>query len=180
MPKQFKVTNMAEAEPLTFQLVDQRGVVIPGPGPEQSFRASPRPRLDLVQAMVDAVVVHEGTGFKAYNLDILRRVITESLIVEEWVPPQVDGNEGAWRPAPDRHRFEQVLDSDRWTVRIDTLGEIAVWLVEETTSHPTGGLSRSADGPVDTSVISTVAGPSPASTGPNGSTTAPVGSTPST
>lgn len=145
--KQFGVIANDDHAPIPFELVDDKGRSL------GTFRATPKPRLDIAEMMAQAVSLKEG--IRVYNANILTHCLREFLIKEEFRDVGADshGNpQMQWVQADDGARMDAIIRSDRVSVRIETLGEIVMWLLEETTGHPTGGSGPSSAGPTDSAL----------------------------
>lgn len=123
--KTFTAQSTKHLPLISFDIADDTGTVV------GSFRATPKPRLDVAQMLATAVQLQEGN--RIFNLDIIATAIREMLVTRVW-----SDEANAWLPADDRDRFNQLLVSDEYAIPIEQLGAICMWLMEETTGHPTG------------------------------------------
>lgn len=130
--KRYGVISNEGAQPYEFELFDNQGRSV------GTFHVTAKPRLDLAQAMARAVSLVGGN--RVYEADILTYCLRELLIKERW-----DGE--AWVAADDRGRMDEILTSDRVMIPIETLAQIVMDLLAETTGHPTGGSGPSSAGP---------------------------------
>lgn len=144
-PRRFGVVSNDDRPPVEFELADDKGRSL------GVFHATDKPRLDLAEAMARAVSLN--AGIRVYDVNILTYCLREFLIREKRVEVGT-GDDGApmmeWVKADDVERFDEIVRSDRVHIQIETLGEIVMWLLEETVKHPTGGSGRSSAGPTST------------------------------
>lgn len=148
-PRRFGVIDNTGNEPIPFELCDDHGNVI------GTFHATKKPRLDIAQAMARAVSLKDG--IRVYDVDILTYCVREFLIKEIYRELGAGSNGEpvkGWVAADDLERFDRIVRSDRVAVPIETLGDIVMWLLEETTGHPTGGSGRLSAGPTNTASTS--------------------------
>lgn len=136
-PRTFTVESTKHIPPIEFSLVDDEGNDV------GTFRATPKPRTDVAQMLASAVQLHEGN--RVYNVNVLSDAVKAMLVRKVWQERTVvdpdDGEErtvGTWVDVDDVARFEHLLTADEVRVPIEQVGAICMWLLEETTGHPTG------------------------------------------
>jgi hypothetical protein len=141
-PLNFQAKSTKAKPPIEFTITAEDGSVF---GP---FRATNKPRLDLLQTASRAVVLDKGV--RVQEINILTHIVYEFLVQEIWVPDEspgddgtVDPDKGEWVKVDDRDRFIELMNSDRYYVDEEQLGAIATALIEMTTKNPTGASKAS-------------------------------------
>ena len=119
--------------PITFKLAGQ------------TFRATPKPPVDIIEALM--AVSPDEQGKRRYAAATLIGSLERLVMERVWIEPTMaDGDDGVpfevtpgrWQPIDDRARMHAVLYGDEWSIPIETIAEIVMWIVEETTGDPTG------------------------------------------
>lgn len=159
--KEFGTEQTRVKEPVRFKLL------------HEEFIALPDAPAGVVNDLTAAITLddHGGRVYSAPNL--VRFVI--GVLVEERATPIEEGDEpedvdgeivtvaeaterGVWcnpdwhvekvliSPADDVVRFLELINSKRHVVRVETLGELVMWLAEELTGRPTVPSGRSSPG----------------------------------
>lgn len=126
--KTFAAIPLERVEPLVFDLAGE------------TFHVPPKLPVSTLHLL--AAVQLNAQGQRTYRPDVLLTGIRDALAEELWVADELQdiGAEvptGRWVKVDDRQRFQALLDSPRVSIPLQTLGEIAMWIAEETTALPT-------------------------------------------
>jgi hypothetical protein len=111
--KSFKVVNIDDSEPLSFDLGDEEFIVYP----EVQGKAI----LDIMKSAAEGDEDTRGVMMAISVLDFFAKVM----------PPE------------EHERFTKLMEDPKRIVPIETLSEIMSWLIEEYTNRPTGPSSAS-------------------------------------
>ncbi len=131
--KTFRVRNMAEVAPLTFDLEDAHG------NHAGTFRVPRKLPINLVDVI--AAVRLDTNGNRIYEAGLLIEAMLRIVADKAW-----NATKEKWEPVDDRDRLRAVLNGDEWEIEVETLGEIVMWVIEETTGHPTPARRPSSPG----------------------------------
>jgi hypothetical protein len=111
------------------------------PGPEfelggEKFRCLPEAPSGVLAALAMAASVDQR-GAVTFNQPNLIGFMEGVLVERLWrADPELPAG-GEWEPADDVQRFRALLSSKSTIIKIETLGELMMWLSEVYTGRPT-------------------------------------------
>jgi len=128
-----KAKPMKEVPPITFEIETDEGVEV--------FRVPRKQRVDVVTVLSQSMHLN-ANGDRVYPDGQIRRALLLLIADELWVEDETQADDaveltGQWVPVDDRDRFVMLLNSPRWEVETQDLGELVWDLIEQLTANPT-------------------------------------------
>ena len=134
--KTYNVDSLQGVEPIVFALHCADGY-------DEVFHVPRKPRPSVVAMLVNSSYLDEQ-GIRRYPDNALRQALLLMLAKELWDPDaqrfddagvELEGK-GAWVACNDQDRYLTLIDSNRFDVSSQRLGDIVWDVVEEVTGHP--------------------------------------------
>lgn len=134
--KSYAITSLKTFPPIEFALE--------GDGYAETFRVPRKQREDIVRMLTTAMYL-DADGNRVYPAGVIRSGMILIMAKELWDPTaraetQTADEEpmGDWVACDDQIRFVELLDSPRYEIESQRLGEILWDVLEEVTGHPIG------------------------------------------
>lgn len=134
--RKFPTVDLSTVPPIEFEL---GGDV---------FRVPRRLPVEQLELLGSVMVNDQGKRIyaAAQVIPALRRAMAKELFLpwpDDDVPAEGEDPRGRWVAVDDERRFAALISSDRVSIEIKTLAEMAMFIVEEATTHPFGEPSPS-------------------------------------
>lgn len=129
-----KAKSMKDVPPITFEIETDDGLV-------HSFRVPRKQRVDVVTVLTQSMHLDEH-GNRVYPDSQIRRALLLLIASEVWVEDEVQAADavelaGHWEAVDDQERFVALLNSPRYEIATQDLGEIVWDLIDQLTGNPT-------------------------------------------